>query len=227
MGLSRKYNKPDANLIMLAINLISSMKRDASLFAGRGVSAGDISAFEALVNNFKNILSDTYYHALIYGIAKSKKEARNRALASVIFISGYFEQKWGRESSEYKLLRIKGVSGMTDNNFLIACYNVVTAASDNLSILSAIGLTQSDIDTLDSNAHDFEDEMNLLAQNKAIRSQKANERTQAANELYSNIKMYSSLGKIIWYDVNYARYKDYLIYQNDHKSRPADAETLS
>ena len=220
--LVRKYNMPDSTLLMFAGNLIVFMIRDAALFAARGVSAADITAFENLTNTFKVLKPDSYYQAALYGIAEMKRYIRKKALAKLLFVSGYFEQMWGKDSSKYKLLRIKKIYDMSDNDFLITCYNVATIASDYLPALSAIGLTQSDIDLLASDAHDFEDKMNEIAYNKALRNQNAQQRVQQANELYSFVRQYSTIGKLIWYDVDYSKYNNYLIYRNTRKSRPAD-----
>lgn len=221
--LLRKYHMPDSTLSMFAGYLIVLMKRDAALFAARGVSSDDIAAFENLTNNFKVLNQDSYYQATLYGDAEMKRYIRKKALAKLLFVSGFFEQMWGRYSSEYKLLRIKKINDMPDNDFLITCYNVATIASDYLPTLSAIGLSQSDIDALASDAREFEDKMNVIAYNKALRNQYTHQRVQLANELYSFVKQYCTVGKLIWYDVDPSKYDNYLIYRNARKSRPADA----
>ncbi len=226
-AIIRKYRMSNANLSMLAVNINAFMIRDAALFAGRGVTANDITAFESLSDVFKYIKPDSYYQAARFGIAESKRIARSNAHAQLSFVSGFVEQMWGKDSSEYKLLRIKGAINMTDNDFLVACLNVVTTTLDYLPTLSAIGLTQSDINSLSLAACEFESDMNEMAQNYALRKQYALQRTQLGNELYSFMKLYCSVGQLIWYNVDAARYDNYIIYKNSHKSRPDDAEIPS
>ncbi len=214
----REYTMSNADLAMMASNFVVFMNRDAPLFAARGVDAADITAFEALGNAFEVFPPDEYYQAAVTGEVDLKKTARSNASVKIQLISGFFEQQWGTRDFHYKQLRVKGFHIMSDNNFLVTCRNVVTVATEYLSDLTAIGLTQADIDSLESEAQIFENKLNSIAQKKALRDDKTTERTQKGNELYSFVKQYSTVGKLIWENVDEAKYNDYIIYKSSKSS---------
>ena len=214
--VEREYNMSNADLAMLASNFVVFMNRDSAKFAVRGVDAAAITAFEALGNAFEVFPPDEYYQAAISGEVDLKLIARLNATDMIQSISGYFEQQWGLADFHYKQLRIKGFHIMTDNNFLVTCRNVVSVATEYLASLTAIGLTQSDIDALEAEAQTFEDKLNSIAQKKAERDDKAQERSEKGNQLYYFVKQYSTIGKLIWENVDEAKYNDYLIYRTSH-----------
>ena len=214
--VEREYNMSNADLAMLASNFVVFMNRDSANFAVRGVDAAAITAFEALGNAFEVFPPDEYYQAAISGEVDLKLIARLNATDMIQSISGYFEQQWGLADFHYKQLRIKGFHIMTDNNFLVTCRNVVSVATEYLASLTAIGLTQSDIDALEAEAQTFEDKLNSIAQKKAERDDKAQERSEKGNQLYYFVKQYSTIGKLIWENVDEAKYNDYLIYRTSH-----------
>ena len=100
------------------------------------------------------------------------------------------------------------------------CSSDLKVAGDYLSDLSAQGLTQAMIDSLDAEAQSMEDEMNNIAEREAIRDIKTQERVDKGNELYDFVASYCEIGKIIWQDVDEAKYNDYVIY-------PASQSSLS
>jgi uncharacterized protein YutD len=214
--VAREYTMSNADLCMLASNFIVFMTRDATEFAARAVDALAITAFETLGNAFEVFPPDEYYLAAVSGEVDLKNAARSNATEDIQLITGFFEQKWGVGDFHYKQLRIKGFHIAKDNNFLVTCRNVVTVATEYLTELTAIGLTQADIDALEAEAQTFEDKMNAVAQKKAERDEKTAERTEKGNELYSYAKKYSIIGKLIWENIDEAKYNDYIIYQTEH-----------
>lgn len=210
------YKMSNADLCMFTSNLITFMTRDSAEFAARGVDSTDITALETLSNAFEIFPPDEYYKSAVSGYVDTKNNTRDVCTADIQLISGYFEQKWGEKNFRYKQLRIKGIHIMSDNNFLVSCRNVAAVAEEYLSDLTAEGLTQTDIDALTANAQTFEDNLNSIASAIALRDEKAQERALKGNELYSYVSKYCKLGKIIWENVDEAKYNDYVIYPTVH-----------
>ncbi len=225
--MNRKYHMSDGKLVAIALYIHTFMNRDSTYFAARGVDSNEIIAYKSKIDVFKILLSDEYYKAMISGYAKTKSDSRAMAMMMIQLISGYFEQKWGKESSIYNLLRINGLHAMKDNEFLVACLNVVSVTSDYLSYLLDIGLTQSDIDSLASEAQKFEDLLDIIAHKRMIRDSKRRERIQLGNELYLYVKKYSSVGKLIWENISLTKYNNYLIYKNTGTISSNSDETVS
>lgn len=209
---TKEFAMSFSDLCMLASNLVVYMTRDATEFAARGVTALDITDFETLGNAFEVFPPDEYYSAQVTAEVEAKDTARDDCTDKIQLISGFFEQQWGTADYRYKQLNIKNFHNMSDSKFLTTARNVVSVAEEYLADLTSIGLTQADIDALETEAQTMEDKMNDIITKKALRDSKTQERTQNGNELYSYCKKYSTIGKLIWENVDEAKYNDYIIY---------------
>lgn len=215
-AIKKKFTLSFADLSLIASHTVANMTRDAVQFATRGVNSAAITAFETLCNSFEIFPPDEVFVGIIKGITNEKNVLRNTVTADIQLISGFFLQKWGVNSGKYTSLRVKGLLKMSEADFLLTSRNVVEMANDNLSALTSIGLTQLIIDTLDDNAQLFETKLIELNSAKEMRDDKARERIELSNELYNYLTMYSQIGKLIWKNVNEAKYNDYIIYPAVH-----------
>lgn len=207
----------DADLMFKVGNIAANMTRDATEFAVRGVDAAAITAFETLGNEFEVFPTDEYYVAQITAEVEAKDAAREQCMIYAQKISGFFEQQWGLSSWQYKQLRMVNLSRATDNNFKVICRNIVLVATENLTALSAIGMTQTDIDNLEDETQLMEDKGHDIYTKKTLRDSKTAERIEKGNELYSYLKQYAAIGKLIWENVDEAKYNDYIIYKTEHQ----------
>ena len=66
----------------------------------------------------------------------------------------------------------------------------------------------------------MEDKMNAVNSKVELRDEKTQERVTKANALYANLRKYCDIGKLIWEDVDEAKYKDYVIYHSSQGSLP-------
>jgi hypothetical protein len=212
-SVERKYNMPNADLAMFTSNLVVTMRRDATEFDGRGISSAVVDALEALGNSFEVFPTDDYYVGAIQIAVSNKNSFRLKCMHEIQHISGYFEQKWGLSSGEYKQLRISNLQRMTDNNYLVACRSVVAVAGEYFSALSPLGLDQADIDGLSADAQSFEDKLNIVADKKKLRDSKATERNMLGNDIYRYVTEYCRIGKLIWENTDPSKYNDYIIYK--------------
>lgn len=227
-AIKREYNLTNADLAALVGNFIVYMNRDSTELATRGVTATDITDFETLGNAFEVFPPDVYYQAQVTAEVDAKNNARESSYDKIQLISGFFEQEWGINSWQYKQLGIKGLSKASDNNYLVLSRNVVTVAGEQLSNLTGIGLTQADIDGLNSELQTMEDKLHAIKEKQALRDSKTQERTQKGNELYEYLKKYSIIGKLVWENVDEAKYNDYIIYKTVHSglSKPQNLQAI-
>jgi len=209
---SKKFSMGFPELAMFASNLVVTITRDATQFATRSVTALDITAFHDLGNSFEVFPPDDFYIGAIQIEVDAKNLSRETATDKIQYISGFFEQKWGLDSGEYRQLKISGLTTMTDDRFQVATRSVVSVATLYIADLTPIGLTQLDVDALETEAQTYEDKMNSVDVEKKLRDDKARERTELANELYDFVSEYCKIGKLIWENVNEAKYNDYVIY---------------
>ena len=214
-AIEREYNLTNAELCMLASNFVVFMNRDEAEFDARGVDDTVITAFEALGNAFEVFPTDDEYIGLITIEVDAKNAMRDTIMDSIQSVSGYLQQKWGLASGQYRRLGIKGVERLSDDLFLVKAREVVRIAEEYLADLTPVGLTQAMIDDLETDAQSFEDKLNAVKDAKALRDSKTQERTDKGNELYSFVKQYSTIGKLIWENLDEAKYNDYIIYKTE------------
>lgn len=215
--LKRNYNMPDADLMFKVGDFVENMTRDATEFATRGVDAAATTAFETLGNAFEIFPTDEYYAAQVSAEVEAKNAAREQCMIYAQKISGFFEQQWGLNSWQYKQLKMINIARASDNNFKVICRNIVLVATDNLTTLSAIGMTQTDIDNLEDETQLMEDKGHAIHTKETLRDSKTAERIEKGNELYSYLRKYGAIGKLIWENVDEAKYNDYIIYKTEHK----------
>ena len=210
--LQRDYNMTDSELCMFVSNLVQTMTRDATEFAVKGVTAPDITALETLGNAFETFPPDSYYQADVSLAVDNKNNTREDLEVKVRDIVQCSIIKWGEGSPQYKKFGAQKMTLMGDMKFLTMCRQVVKTATDYLTDLTPVGLTQAMIDAVDTGSQTFEDNMNSVKDAVETRDIKTGERIADGNELYSFVVKYCTIGKIIWDDVDESKYNDYIIY---------------
>ncbi len=208
----------DADLCMFASNLVVFMTRDSVEFAAKGVDAAAITALEALGNAFEVFPNDAYYKNDVTISVEAKNVNRENCQVQMRAIIGCAKIKWGSNSAQVKRFNAGKMTISSDRSFLTLARQCVTLATDYLADLAAQGLTQAMIDSLASEAQLMENEMNNISEKEALRDLKTQERINDGNELYGFVSQYCEIGKIIWQDVDQAKYNDYVIYPPTQKS---------
>jgi len=214
--VNKTFTLSFAELALFASQTASNMTRDTVQFTVRGVNSAAITAFQVLVNAFEIFPPDEVYVGEIKDLTSEKNALRETVTTEIQQISGFFEQKWGIGSGKYTSLRVGGLQKMSESNFLLTARNVVTQATAYLADLTAIGLTQPMIDSLEDNAQLLEDKLIALNAKKELRNSKAVERITKGNELYDFVSLYCKTGKLIWENTDPAKYSDYIIYKTSH-----------
>ena len=212
---TRTYTLSDAELAMFTSNLVVFMNRDSVEFDAKGIDAAAITALEALGNAFEVFPNDAYYRADV-ALAVDRKNAHRDSLENKIrAIVGCAKIKWGDSSPYVKRFDVGKMTREDDKRFLTTARQTVIVASSYLAALTDQGLTQAMIDSLGSEAQSMEDEMNNIAEKEAVRDIKTQERVDNGNELYGFVVRYCEIGKIIWQDIDEAKYNDYVIYKTE------------
>ena len=208
----RDYKISDAELTMFVTNLVQTMTRDLDEFAQFSIDSEDISELESLGNNFEMFPPDTFYQGDVSVAALNKDNKRAELLLATRRISNRALAKWGQSSPQYNKFGVKGMSNMTDREFLATTRLVILTSESYLSQLESEGLTQEIINEYIEMAQDFENLLQILNDMIEVRDIKTRERIEYGNEIYRLVTKYCTFGKTIWDGVNSAKYNDYLIY---------------
>jgi hypothetical protein len=209
--VTRAYTLSDAGLALFSSNLVVNMTRDTTEFAVRGVTAIDITAFQTLENSFEVFPTDDNLRGLVMIEVADKDVLRATIDNEIQLISGFVEQQWGGNSGQYKRLSINKIQNASDDSFLVKARGVASVATEYIATLTLIGLTQADIDSLNANAQLFEDKLNSVKSAEETRAIKTQERINLGNSVYTFVQNYTRIGKLIWENVDFAKYEDYVI----------------
>jgi hypothetical protein len=219
-SVKRDYTLSDADLCMFTSNLVITMTRDQAQFTTRGVTAAMVTSLKALGDAFEIFPPDNYY-LQDYLLATETKAATREALTIKLrAIVGYAKIKWGPNAPQVKKFGAGDMTIQTDKTFLVTCRMGVKIANDYLTDLTPVGLTAAMITDLTTFANTFETNLNSIASAQETRDLKTQERITKGNELYSFVSRYCEIGKIIWEDVDPAKYNDYVIYDSGTSSLP-------
>ena len=86
------------------------------------------------------------------------------------------------------------------------------AATEKLAHLQSEGLTQGKIDTLIAQGIILDDNIDAVAKGISDRDLATESRIETLNTLYALLMKYASIGQDIFYELNEAKYNDYVIY---------------
>ena len=209
---TRNYSFSDAELALFTSNLVGYITRDQADFTPRGVTALMVTALQTLGNAFELIPTDDYYLSDVLVAVQTKDGHRNDCTLKLRAIMGYAKIKWGSFAPQVKKFGAGDMTVEADKSFLVTCRQGVKAATEYLTDLTPVGLTDAIIDDLEAAAQLFEDDLNDISAAQATRDIKTVDRIAKGNALYEYVAKYCEIGKIIWTDVNFAKYNDYVIY---------------
>lgn len=220
--LKRDYRLTDSELCTFTFNLISSMTRDDTEFTARGITSVERTDLETLVTAFEALPNDEYYRADISLAVQTKENLRETMEVKARDIVQCAIIKWGEGSPQYKKFAANRVTKEGDRTFLTIIRQIVLVGTEYLTDLTDVGLTQTMLDNLEDDADAFHSALLSIYTAEELRDNKTQERIQKGNEIYTLVKKYTMIGKIIWDDVDEAKYNDYIIYpQEQHQlSKP-------
>lgn len=225
--LIRHFDMTYADLVNFSNVTVVNMTRDEAEFLLRGVTVVLRNAFDAKITLLENFPNDDYYRADISIAVEAKDVAREALIIIVRDVVQCAYIKWGEGSPQSRKFGTAKINIMSDKEFYTTCRQVVETATDYLADLTPVGLTQAMIDAVDDDSEAFNVLLLAVSSAVAVRDLKAQERVALANEVYALLAQYCLIGKIIWDDVDEAKYNDYVIYSEEGGSGLAAPENLA
>lgn len=212
----RLYKMSDADLIDTANGKHTFMLRDAVSFLDFGIDSIMIAEFNTLIDAYEVLTPDNVYEARVKTATQEKNNLREEAMTMIRTIRARGRVVWGERSPKNEELAAKGISRMNDREFLTVSRSVVTQATIYLTELTPAGLSQIQIDALEAKNQEFEDKMEDKKSKVADRDIAADDRKRKGNEIYELMVKYCDIGKAIYFEVDEAKYNDYIIYNTVH-----------
>ena len=214
----RDFAMSYADLIGLCNTIQNCMLRDEDEFEGYGVSSSLISDFEDSINDFTNLPTDSELSSNVVIATEEKYSAAQNLRIMLRSFTTRAKITFGENSGKYSKFTVKELSKISDNDLMAFGEKVIRSSEEYLSDLSSAGVTTDLIDELRNLLSIFKEKKENQENEVMNRDDATNNRTKKANELYNLLSKYCDIGKTIWYEVNEAKYNDYIIYRDGGSS---------
>lgn len=211
---TRNYKMSDAELKQHGDNILSLIVKDIVEFNDRGFSPAKQTELENAILTFSDYPSDEQLEGQKIAATEEKNLARKSVEKSMRTFFLAAENVFGYGTGKHKEFGNTDISRHTDDELVRNAKMLIQTTNKYLSQLATEGITQTKIDSLETNRRAFDEAID--AQRVAIRERDAatEERINLGNQLYTLVVKYANIGKDIWYDTNESRYNDYVIYTN-------------
>ena len=221
----RLYNLTDAVLKQKADEFVTLLDRDQLEFAQRGYDAAAKTAFTEAVEVINTIISDETLEAEKMMLTEKKIAARSVLEKSMRTIFNMAANKFGNQSAQYRAFGSATISTQPEAELARTYKILVNAANKNLTELLTEGLTQAKITELNDQGIAYDIAVDKVAEGISNRDIATENRVEALNSLYKLVIKYAGIGQDIFYEINEAKYNDYVIY-NTPSGLPEEADPL-
>lgn len=209
---TRAYNLKDAVLKQKADEFVRLLDRDQVEFAERGYDAAAKTAFTDAIEVINTITSDETWEAEKMILTEKKVAARSALEKSARTIFNMAANKYGNQSAQYRAFGPADISVQPEAELARTYKIMITAANKVLPEMSAEGLTPAKITELTTLGAAYDNAIDDVAEGISNRDIATESRVESLNNLYKLLIKYAGIGQDIFYEINEAKYNDYVIY---------------
>lgn len=210
--VTRGYLFPDAVLKQKADEFINLLDRDIVEFTDRGYSPAKKTELTNARNAVDVFPSDEQLEAIKIDLTTQKDDARRALEKTMRTILNMAENVFGFGSAKHKEFGASDVSRQLDAELVRNARIMTTTAAKYLRDLQPEGLTTDKIDTLTSQRESLDIALDEQAQGISDRDVATEDRVETLNILYLLLTKYAGIGQDIFYEIDEAKYNDYIIY---------------
>ena len=210
--VQRLFNLTFSDLISFAKSFVVVLARDLTDLSIFGLTAANVTALSGLISDFEEMRTDIEYEGDVMVKTEAKDVIAEQVREQIRFMSVRAESCFGSNSVNYDLFRFNDINQLSDPDLLTALQRITRTSNQYIAQLGAYGVTTALITELEELATAFSASMVAQEQSMDARRIATNERTVAANEIYTLVSSYSNYGKKFYVKTNPAKYNDYIIY---------------
>ena len=209
--LERKYSMTLSELYELANRVIVAMQRDIADFAQFKILPANLTALEALTEQYLNSLNDEMYKAEHSYAIQLRNELRETIQHYLKRLSLAAKNAFKNAPSIYNSLILPNVAKLTDKVFVVDASNVYKNAVQNKTKLEAEGIDTNFLTNFETKLDEYNAAMRTVDETSNQREAKTEERIKIANTLYETLSKYCDYGKFLYEDVSPSKYNDYIM----------------
>ena len=224
--VSREFNLEYSDLVMKCESTIAVALRDKDELVTMGFTNDKRLQFQAQLDAFKLISTDDFMMGQQIFRTQEKDNARLAVEKSLRIILTIAENTFGANAGKYKQFGGANLTVLTDDNLVRYSVNAAATATLLLSELQPEGVTPEIIATLRTKTLTLDQAVNNKIAAIRQREIATEDRTDKGNQLYHTLNKLCNIGKTLWYDINEAKYNDYIIYDApaNHSSKALNPE---
>jgi len=214
----RLYKFSDGTLIQLSDTIRAFLNRDMADLSGYAVSAGTLTALQALRTAFSSTSTDVTQVALVKDLTATKDATRDAAESALRTLKTKVQGKVGISPAKVESLGIGAISKETDSDLYLTGENAVAQATVLIPELSGTGVDAPYLATITAAMEAYRAALQAMRQGEANRELATEDRIIKGNALYTEIVRLCEFGKDRYYGSNEAKYNDYIIYETEQEA---------
>jgi len=211
--VKRDFKLTDSLLKQKADELIALIDRDITEFTDRGYNAAKKTELTTARTTVDDFPSDEQLESIKMNLTEQKDASRKALEKSMRSIFKMAENVFGLYSAKYKEFGNAAISQQSDAEIVRVAKIMSSTAEKYLSQLADEGLTSEKVTTLITQRDALDIAIDAQAKGISDRDLATENRIEALNHLYQLLIKYAGIGQDIFYEINEAKYNDYVIYK--------------
>lgn len=201
----------DAKLKQVGDHMVDLMERDSTDFATRNIGAAECDALTAMLADFfDNVSMDEEELGNRIVATERRNELAEQLRVAIRVIRSIVESRYGLGGT-YRRFGFGVLDKFTDDALYRLARRIVRLGTELLPELSARGLTTAMLQEMAGLAQAFDDAIEKVQEETADRFIAAEERIRKGNAIWTKVSEYASIGKSLFVDTDYARYRHYVL----------------
>lgn len=224
---TRTYIFADADLKQKADALAQTIDRDMAQFATRNITKVHLTNFGNLIDDFDNCSTDVELLGMV-SVATEQKDAAAAVLRPQLRTIRNMAETAYEGAGMYHVFGFGSIADLPDNDLCQLAKRVYRVATRLLSELAAQGLTQEQLNTLQSQYKALDTMVDKCAEAEETRDIETQGRITKGNALYAEMVRLAGIGKSLFEDTDEARYNDYvLVGAHSSSDKPNDGNNTA
>ncbi|MEM6318257.1 MAG: hypothetical protein AAF960_11350 [Bacteroidota bacterium] len=218
---NRKYNFPDADLYLQAMERIKYAHRDLTYFKQYSYDLERLKKFKAMCDKFRNLPDDDEMVGDQMVLTEKKGTAAEKLKSAIRSIMIKVSIKYNNRTGRYRKFGTAKMGDMTDAQLLFCGRRVARVARQMAGFIEELGVNENAIQRVTEACRNFENALNLQQDKISDRDIAVELRVDQGNKIYDEMVILCNIGKDIWAESDTAKYENYTIYESNNDQKIA------
>lgn len=220
----RKYNFPDADLYVQAMERMKYAHRDMTYFEQYSYDLERLKKFKAMCDKFRNLPDDDEMVGDQMVLTEKKVAAAEKLKSAIRSVMIKVSIRYNNRTGRYRKFGTAKMGDMTDAQLLFCGRRVARVARQMGPFIEDLGVNENAISRVTEACRNFENALNLQQDKVSDRDIAVEHRVEQGNKIYDEMVILCNIGKDIWAETDAAKYENYTIYESNNDQKIARKE---